>query len=170
MSCNIVSQTVDMLFAIGWVVVRSSREPYARLTDEAAATGQDDEADDVVEEADRKLFAELEAFLTPNAPPDLDWHFRPGMSHKRDGILHLSSVRNHRGSQLTAVDVLTWLAEHGPGSYGLVYLHDDEDLSRTSNDHSNEFRVWRLRRGLVEELSDPFFSPIIPSLDPNDWA
>jgi hypothetical protein len=75
------------------------------------------------------------------------------------------------------VDVLRWLAATGPGSYGLVYVHDDEDVGdagrlrgRDGTDRSNEFRVWRLLGGTVEELADPFLSPIVPRIDPNRYA
>jgi hypothetical protein len=44
-----------------------------------------------------------------------------------------------------------WLSQRAPGSYGLLYVWDDE-----SRGYENEFRVWRLVRGRVEEMSDPF--------------
>jgi hypothetical protein len=46
-----------------------------------------------------------------------------------------------------------------------VYVHDDEDLGG-SRDKSNEYRVWRLRLGEIDELDDPYFSPIVPNFEP----
>src|SRR5215467_2984439 len=47
-----------------------------------------------------------------------------------------------------------------PGSYGLLYVWDDE-----SNQHPNEFRVFKLARGRVTEHSDVLLSPVIPALE-----
>jgi hypothetical protein len=72
--------------------------------------------------------------------------------------------------------MMTWIAENGPGSYGLFYVHDDEDLievkyyGRGEQDFSNEFRVHRIANGQVTELADPFLSPIVPTLNPSDLA
>lgn len=169
-----------MLLAIGWAVVRSSREPYRALLEKHGANSDEflsaiDDTDEAVGQADEQLFDRLERYLADLGPPDLDWHFRRHMNNA-SGLLTFSSSRNHRGLSPSAVEVLRWLAENGPGSYGLVYLHDDEDVGdtgrlrgRDSSDHSNEFRVWRLLDGKLEELDDPFLSPIVPriNLDPS---
>ena len=49
-------------------------------------------------------------------------------------------------------------------SYGLLYVHDDEDGAH-GLDHSNEFRVWRLAGGRLEEVADPFLSPYLPTVE-----
>jgi hypothetical protein len=83
-------------------------------------------------------------------------------------------ARNHRASAVW--DMLQWIATNGTGSYGLFYVHDDEDrlgnvdYGRGAEDFSNMFRVHRLANGLVEELPDPFLSPIVPRLNPSDLA
>jgi hypothetical protein len=154
-----------MLAAHGWVIVRSSRALYhgARIDDV-------DDVDERVDAADEELFARLKTLLRGHEPPDLDWSFRPGMNNVR-GVLMLSSSRNHRGARPTVLTVLDWLAENGPGSYGLVYIHDDEDRARVivagaeTKDFSNVFRVWRLLEGAVEEFDDPFLSPLFPTVD-----
>ena len=56
-----------------------------------------------------------------------------------------------------------WLAEHAPGSYGLLYVRDDE-----APVHGNAFQVWRLRRRQVERHPDPFLSPCIPVIEDAD--
>lgn len=45
-----------------------------------------------------------------------------------------------------------------PGSYGLLYVWDDED----NDGFRNAFRVYVLARGEVQERLDPFLSPCIP--------
>jgi len=166
-----------MLNAIGWVVVRSSREAYKQFSTAEATVGPEiDDLDDMIARADAQLFDRLEKFLADFKPPDLDWHFHRYMNHL-SGMLAFSSSRNHRGIRPSAVEILRWLAENSPGSYGLVYLHDDEDegdgshaRGRDGTDHSNEFRVWRLLNGRVDELDDPFLSPIVPNINPNEYA
>jgi len=110
--------------------------------------------------------------LSQYEPTDLDWHFRAHLKNA-GGILTMSSSRNHRGMAPTVLKVFAWLARHVSGSYGLVYLHDDEDegesaraCGRDWTDHTNAFSVWRLLEGNVEEFDDPFLSPIAPKTGP----
>jgi Immunity protein 7 len=66
------------------------------------------------------------------------------------------------------LNLFEWIAENSLGSYGILYLRDDEN-SRRDFDYSNEFRVWTLRKGILTENSDPFLSPCIPTIeDPYD--
>ncbi|WP_406695193.1 Imm7 family immunity protein [Singulisphaera sp. Ch08] len=65
---------------------------------------------------------------------------------------------NHRHD--CVFGLFAWLAGHAPGSYGLLYIRDDE-----SPDYNNAFEVWCLRRGRVEVRLDPFLSPCIPVLE-----
>lgn len=79
--------------------------------------------------------------------------------------LVISGRHNHRQSYV--IELFQWIADHAPGSYGLLYVHDDEDARGGS--HSLEFRVWRLARGALEARPDPFLSPVTPTLeDPYD--
>ena len=72
--------------------------------------------------------------------------------------------------------MLKWIARNGSGSYGLLFVHDDEDLidnhsyGRGNVDHSNVFRVHRIANGQLSEMSDPFFGPIVPNLNPSELA
>ena len=52
------------------------------------------------------------------------------------------------------------IGELAEGSYGLIYLHDDEDKGKW-----NEFQVYALSRGLVKEFRDTFLSPFIPIIE-----
>jgi hypothetical protein len=161
----------DMLFAIGWVVVRSTREPYVALM-KATSTEYDVDAeirvDELVDRADEELFAALQAYLKKHDPPDLDWHFRPHLNNA-SGVLQFASSRNHRGEAPTALELLRWIAQHGPDSYGIVYLHDDED-QKSPRDMSNEYRVFRLLHGTIDEHDDPFLSPLVPNINRNELA
>ena len=46
------------------------------------------------------------------------------------------------------------------GSYGLLYVHDDE-----SKDDCNSFVVYKLARGKVERIADTLLSPFIPTVE-----
>ena len=50
------------------------------------------------------------------------------------------------------------------GSYGLIYLYNDEDM----NGKENQFQVFSLARGVIKENPDPFLSPIIPTIEDDD--
>lgn len=73
-------------------------------------------------------------------------------------VLLAHGLRNHRFEPV--VELFRRVAAELPDSYGLLYVHDDE-----SDTHGNEFRVWRLARGHLEELADPFLSPYIPTVE-----
>jgi hypothetical protein len=77
-----------------------------------------------------------------------------------EAILQCSGSRNHRGDthqQLEAV--LTWTIRELPATHGLVYWCDDEDAE------AYVYRVLVVARGTVEERSDPFLSPIVPTVE-----
>lgn len=73
-------------------------------------------------------------------------------------VLYAHGLRNHRYKKV--VELFRWVAKELPESYGLLYVHDDEVEGR-----ENEFRTWRLARGELREMSDPFLSPRIPTLE-----
>ena len=86
-------------------------------------------------------------------------------------MLLFGIARNHRASPVWAM--LEWIAARGPGSYGLFFAHDDEDIVDPSRhgrgiaeDYSNVFRVHRIKNGVVTELADPFFGPLTPTIHP----
>lgn len=58
-------------------------------------------------------------------------------------------------------DLYKYIANIAPGSYGLLYIHDDEDI----NGFENEFRVFVLARGELIEKKDMFLSPYIPTVE-----
>ncbi len=76
--------------------------------------------------------------------------------------LMIAGQHNHRGDYV--IDLFRWMAANAPGSYGLLYIRDDEDSHR-GGDFTNVFRVWRLCRGTITEMDDPFLSPAISTVE-----
>jgi hypothetical protein len=152
-----------MLFGIGWCVLRSSQDAYATATWDDIFT-----ISKQVNAADEQLWLNFRAWMADNASPWLLWMLHEHHNNHK-GVLQCFVSRNHRGSPFWSM--LEWIAEHGPGSYGLFYVHDDEDegkwpMRKTGIDQSNVFRVHRILNGRVEELPDPFFDDIVPNIEP----
>lgn len=80
-------------------------------------------------------------------------------SNNDRGVLVFSVSRNHRTSGVWAM--LDWIAVHGPGSYGLFYVHDDE----LAGVDGNRYRVHRLLHGVITDMDDPFFPDVVPALE-----
>lgn len=162
---------VLVMEAYGWVVVRVSRAEYA-LVSTLADTALDD-IDGRVAEQDAALHRRLRTWLTENSDPWFAWQLHEQLNNAT-GILQFCVSRNHRTSTLW--DLLDWLPTNAHGAYGLVYVRDDEDgpgvthYGRGQVDHTNEFRVWRILNGVVDEVADPFLSPIVPMIEPNELA
>jgi hypothetical protein len=74
-------------------------------------------------------------------------------------VLLAHGLRNHRYEPV--IGLFRWVAAELPDSYGLLYVHDGEAAGQ-----DNEFRVWRLARGRLEERPDPFLSPYISTVEP----
>ena len=62
------------------------------------------------------------------------------------------------------VDLFAGVGQDAPGSYGLLYIRDDED----PNGRVNEFQVLVMRRGKVTVHPDAFLSPCIPIIEDED--
>ena len=81
-------------------------------------------------------------------------------------FLHLAGKPNHRGTWGTAIlGTFERVGQIAPGSYGLLYVWDDEVWDDESNQHPNEFRVFKLARGRVTEHPDVLLSPVIPAVE-----
>ncbi|MFT4099731.1 MAG: Imm7 family immunity protein [Burkholderiaceae bacterium] len=143
-----------MIVGIGWCVLRTSRSAYAHMSDADAII-----IDEAIDEADARLWASFREWMAAKGSPWLLWTLHE-QHNNHQGMLQVYLSRNHRASPFW--DMLEWIAEHGPGSYGLFYVNDDEE----SEISGNVFRVHRIMNGRVDELSDPFFGPIVPNLEP----
>lgn len=154
-----------MLFGIGWCVLRSSQSEYRSATISSVDT-----IDERVDAADQKLWEEFRAWMADNAAPWLLWTLHEQHNNHR-GVLQFFVSRNHSSPELWSM--VEWIVTHGPGSYGLVYVHDDEDegshgarAARTRDqDFTNVFRVHRILNGSTDELPDPFFGDIMPNIE-----
>lgn len=70
----------------------------------------------------------------------------------------ISGLHNHRSNYV--LEIYRWVSENLPGSYGLLYLHDDEDA-----EDYNKFVIWKLAHGILTCESDNFLSPYIPVVE-----
>jgi hypothetical protein len=93
-------------------------------------------------------------------------------THREVGIKVMNSIpmvwlcgcTNHRSRDIEDVFTLfRFVGQWASGSYGLLYIWDDEDLR-----HENEFRVWTLAKGSMMERDDPLLSPCIPTIEDPD--
>jgi hypothetical protein len=129
-----------MIVFSGWTMIRES---YSE-------SGSDEKLlDDIIKKI-RKRIGEL---MGTNECYDL----RP-----LNGLYHLTikAQHNHRDEQI--IDFFKWIAEISVGSFGLLYVLDDEDIKRNND---NKFKVWRMKKGQVDELDDPFLSPFNPTIE-----
>lgn len=77
-------------------------------------------------------------------------------------FIHFAGVPNHRGTHgRLIIDLFTQVGRIAPGSYGLLYVHDDEDQDGWNNEH----QVFRMVRGQVTRHKDPFLSPVVGLLE-----
>ena len=68
---------------------------------------------------------------------------------------------NHRSDEVSEIiHIYQHISSVATGSYGMIYLHDDEDAA-----HFNSFVVYLFRRGHCGIHIDPYFSPCIPTIE-----
>jgi len=79
-----------------------------------------------------------------------------------NGTYHLSIMVNHNHRTEHVIDFFNWIAEISKGSYGILYVQDDEDIERGNE---NKFKVWSMKKGKVTELNDIYLSPINPEVE-----
>ncbi|MEM7331114.1 MAG: Imm7 family immunity protein [Chloroflexota bacterium] len=89
-------------------------------------------------------------------------HFNIAKAGNGLNFVSVHGLRNHRFEPI--IDLFKWAAAHLPECYGLLYVWDDEDQKREEN-YENCFRVWRLAQGQIDEKSDPFLSPCVPTIE-----
>ena len=95
----------------------------------------------------------------------LRW-FKPTVKVMNDEwFLEFSLFSNRKDSRSREVfELYKRIGEIAVGSYGLIYLYDDEDMEGKEN----LFQVFSLARGIVEERVDTFLSPVIPIIEDKD--
>ena len=128
----------------GWVTIRES-------------PGEQGEDQQLLERLVADFRAQIRSYnWTSGGALLLDWF---------NGAYHVlaSGLFNHADSRaVQLLELFTAVAERAPGSYGLVYVHDDEvdDLAAR-----NRFQVWVLARGRLYYREDPFLSPYVPTVE-----
>lgn len=76
-------------------------------------------------------------------------------------FLHTLICSNHRTPQIDMViDTYKLITETATGSYGMIYIRDDED-----NIHYNEFQVYIYKKGKCYYRVDNELSPCIPEIE-----
>ncbi|MFI7531288.1 Imm7 family immunity protein [Nocardia salmonicida] len=74
--------------------------------------------------------------------------------------IHLAGCPNRSGTWSSGItDLFTRIGQLARGSYGLLYVYDDEDTAYAAG-----FRVFRMARGLVTVQADTLLSPVVPVL------
>lgn len=127
----------------GWAVIRES-------FDEA------NEDEDVLKAIVAELSEQIRAHPWVNGPCRLE---------VVNGAYHLwtTGVFNHRGDRgEELLELFRWIARMAPGSYGLLYVYDDEAENLPER---VGFQVWRLARGQLLRHQDPFLSPYFPVVE-----
>lgn len=76
-------------------------------------------------------------------------------------FIEFSRYTNHLSGDVTGLlSIFENVGRIAEGSYGLLYMHNDEDSG-----HCNEFVAYRLARGRVTVFQDSFLSPLIPTVE-----
>jgi immunity protein 7 of polymorphic toxin system len=70
----------------------------------------------------------------------------------------MSGLHNHFA--LYVLELFKWIGQTAPGSYGLLYISDEEDQYDSQN-----FQVYVMRKGTVSRQKDCFLSPRIPVIE-----
>jgi hypothetical protein len=74
-----------------------------------------------------------------------------------------SGYHNHKPmEQDTPVEFFKYVGMLAPGSYGILYVRDDYDMV---DGNYNKFKAYVLAQGKLQEHSDPFLSPFVPTAE-----
>jgi hypothetical protein len=151
-----------MYFAVGWLIVRTSREQYAGVEDTSVL----DEIDDKVDEADNLMFKRFNEFLVDAKNQDQMFNYQFIEHINNDsGVFQFSVSRNHYA--IIVDELLEWVNKNAQGTYGIIYVRDYEGDSVEKGD---EFTVIKVANGIATECKDPFLSPTYPTINPSPYA
>lgn len=68
---------------------------------------------------------------------------------------------NHRTAEVdNIINAYTKITQTATGSYGVIYLRDDEDA-----EHYNDFRIYVFKNGTCTQRADVDFSPCAPTIE-----
>jgi hypothetical protein len=135
-------QTDDSMFEFhGWATIRES----ARDTDAGRLSA-------IIERINRRI-------------SEYSWHSGVLGLHVINGAYQLvtTGFTNHRDTRAAEITALySEIAQIAPGSYGLLYMRNDEDPDPLRR---NGFEVWVLARGALDVQSDGLLSPFVPTVE-----
>ncbi|GFI09586.1 hypothetical protein IMSAGC007_02049 [Lachnospiraceae bacterium] len=96
---------------------------------------------------------------------NLSW-FKPKIEAQNgDWFIQFSIYANRINPQILEVfELCRKIGKIAEGSYGLIYLYDDED----TNGNENAFQVFSLARGELTNKKDFYLSPVIPTIEDKD--
>lgn len=141
-----------MLVAFGWMKIQSSRLAYQSVNFEDL-----DNIDEAIDASEKVLFQEVKRWLNDNGNGWLKWQFSEALNN-HSGLLQFYTSINHRRSGIW--DLMDFVSTQSLGSYGAIYIHDDEDINRIDSlDFRSSYRIWRILDGKVTEHDDKLFSP-----------
>lgn len=92
---------------------------------------------------------------------DIDIHL-----NSKNAIYQVSifSAANHMGYTWEQVySLIEWISKTAVGSYGLIYVHNDEDI-----ENNNRFIIYCLKKGALYKVKDTLLSPLIPEIEDDD--
>lgn len=126
----------------GWITLR---ETYAN----------EDNCDEQIEQISASIKARIDELGADNGLLDL-------RAINGEYQIHMSGLLNRKSQR--ADDLLClyeFIAQSAIGSYGILYVYDDEDV----NGYDNEFQVFVMARGKINKHKDIFLSPFIPTVE-----
>ncbi len=129
-----------MIEVNGWVVIRESYNEE----------GEDDELLD-------EIIAKIKAKISQMNIINEIYHLKC-----LNGFYHLMIMANHNHRAEHIFDFYEWISRIATGSYGVLYVHDNEDSLRGNE---NQFKILCMKKGNVIEFDDELLSPVIPEIE-----
>jgi hypothetical protein len=111
------------------------------------------------------IVEKIQAYIDQLAPRHtlVSYHTRLELFQGNSSVrcFTMSGQKNHKSAVIPDIfEIYELIAKLAPGSYGILYIRDDEDAH-----YWNDFQVYVLMRGKLTQRQDPFFSPIIPTIE-----
>lgn len=77
-------------------------------------------------------------------------------------FIEMTLFANRKTDEVVEIfDFYRFIGKIAKGSYGIIYMLDDED----TNGNDNEFQVFILARGQLKQRKDNYLSPFIPVVE-----
>ena len=127
----------------GWITIRETYE---------VKENEEENMDIILHKIEKKIQA-------------LSWNKPELKVRNGEWYIEMSLFSNRKTDEIDELlDFFNFIAKIACGSYGIIYILDDEDI----NGKSNEFQVYSISRGALQEQKDVFLSPFIPVVEDAD--